>query len=151
LEASHIKDVLAILRWAHNLRDRVAGFRVIQLLPGIGPGTAAKLLDEIAMSGSAIAGFRGFRPPAAAATHWPGFVETLESLQRGVAGWPAELELAQRWYLPFLEQCYEDWVQRQGDLAQLSQIAASYPSRERFLTELTLDPPDATSDQAGPP
>ena len=32
---------------------------------------------------------------------------------------------------------------------QLEQIAASYPSRERFLTELTLDPPDATSDEAG--
>ena len=26
-----------------------------------------------------------------------------------------------------------------------------YPSRERFLTELTFDPPDATSDQAGVP
>ena len=26
-----------------------------------------------------------------------------------------------------------------------------YPSRERFLTELTLDPPDATSDEAGAP
>ncbi|MGO4836133.1 3'-5' exonuclease, partial [Rhizobiaceae sp. 2RAB30] len=25
------------------------------------------------------------------------------------------------------------------------------PSRERFLTDLTLDPPDATSDEAGPP
>ena len=34
---------------------------------------------------------------------------------------------------------------------QLEQIAAGYPSRERFLTELTLDPPDATSDQAGVP
>ena len=35
--------------------------------------------------------------------------------------------------------------------AQLAHIAAAYPSRERFLTELTLDPPDATSDEAGPP
>jgi len=34
---------------------------------------------------------------------------------------------------------------------QLAQIAAGYGSRERFLTELTLDPPDATSDQAGVP
>jgi DNA helicase-2/ATP-dependent DNA helicase PcrA len=34
---------------------------------------------------------------------------------------------------------------------QLEQIAASYPRRERFLTELTLDPPDATSDKAGAP
>jgi DNA helicase II / ATP-dependent DNA helicase PcrA len=29
--------------------------------------------------------------------------------------------------------------------------SGGYPSRERFLTELTLDPPDATSDQAGVP
>jgi DNA helicase-2/ATP-dependent DNA helicase PcrA len=40
---------------------------------------------------------------------------------------------------------------RQADLLQLEQIAAGYPSRERFLTELTLDPPDAMSDQAGVP
>ena len=38
---------------------------------------------------------------------------------------------------------------RRADLLQLEHIAASYPSRTRFLTELTLDPPDATSDQAG--
>ena len=28
---------------------------------------------------------------------------------------------------------------------------STYPTRERFLTELTLDPPDATSDEAGVP
>ena len=41
LEAAHIKDVLAFLRWAENPRDRVAGFRLIQLLPGVGSATAA--------------------------------------------------------------------------------------------------------------
>ena len=40
LEAAHVKDVLAFLRWAENPRDRVAGFRVVQLLPGVGPATA---------------------------------------------------------------------------------------------------------------
>jgi DNA helicase-2/ATP-dependent DNA helicase PcrA len=40
---------------------------------------------------------------------------------------------------------------RRADLIQLSQIATTVPSRERFLTELTLDPPDASSDQAGVP
>ena len=44
-----------------------------------------------------------------------------------------------------------DAVVRRPDLIQLEQIASGYPSRERFLTELTLDPPDATSDQAGVP
>src|SRR5204862_4734553 len=46
---------------------------------------------------------------------------------------------------------YEDAGVRQTDLTQLQQIAFAYPSRERFLTELTLDPPGATSDQAGAP
>ncbi|MGB7078591.1 MAG: ATP-dependent helicase, partial [Xanthobacteraceae bacterium] len=48
LEAAHIKDMLALLRFAENPRDRVAGFRVIQLLPGIGPAIAGKALDRIA-------------------------------------------------------------------------------------------------------
>ncbi len=151
LEAAHIKDVLAALRWAHNLRDRVAGFRVAQLLPGIGPGTAAKLLDGIAAAGRVAAGPQGFRPPVAAAAHWQDFVETMNTLHLGGAGWPAELDLACRWYLPLMAQRFEDAAQRQTDLTQLAQIAASYPTRERFLTELTLDPPDATSEQAGSP
>jgi DNA helicase II / ATP-dependent DNA helicase PcrA len=37
LEAAHVKDVLGILRFAENPRDRIAGFRVLQLMPGIGP------------------------------------------------------------------------------------------------------------------
>ncbi len=40
---------------------------------------------------------------------------------------------------------------RVADLAALEHLAGTYPSRERFLTELTLDPPDATSDEAGTP
>src|SRR5438034_4387215 len=40
---------------------------------------------------------------------------------------------------------------RLSDLAQLVQIASTYSTRERFLTELTLDPPNATSDKAGTP
>jgi hypothetical protein len=67
------------------------------------------------------------------------------------AGWPAELDLICRWYMPHLDRLYEDAVMRQADLAQLVQIASTYPTRERFLTELTLDPPDATSDEAREP
>jgi DNA helicase-2/ATP-dependent DNA helicase PcrA len=46
---------------------------------------------------------------------------------------------------------HEDAATRRADLLQLEQIASGYPSRERFLTELTLDPPDATSDWSGAP
>jgi DNA helicase-2/ATP-dependent DNA helicase PcrA len=50
-----------------------------------------------------------------------------------------------------LERRHEDAKAREADLLQLAQIASTYPNRQRFLTELTLDPPSATSDQAGAP
>src|SRR5579862_3535598 len=66
LEATHIKDVIAFLRFAENPRDRVAGFRVIQLLPGVGPATAARALDCLAGDDSQMQNLAGFKPPAAA-------------------------------------------------------------------------------------
>ena len=56
-----------------------------------------------------------------------------------------------RWYEPHLERLHDDAAARAADLAQLEQIAASYRTREQFLTDLTLDPPSATSDEAGAP
>jgi len=151
LEAAHIKDVLACLRWAENARDRVAGFRVIQLLPGVGPATAARVLDRVAEGQDVLQAILDFDPPTAAAEAWSPFVQMIRVLVGKSAGWPAELDLIHRWYLPHLDRLYEDAVLRQADLVQLGQIASTYPTRERFLTELTLDPPDATSDEAGVP
>ena len=70
----------------------------------------------------------------------------MQTIHAGKPGWPAEIDYARRWYEPHLERIHEDASVRQVDLVQLGQIAAGYPSRARFLTELTLDPPDATSD-----
>ncbi len=45
LESTHVKDVMAVVRWLENPRDRMAGFRTLQLLPGVGPKTAARVLE----------------------------------------------------------------------------------------------------------
>jgi DNA helicase II / ATP-dependent DNA helicase PcrA len=151
LESAHIKDVLAFLRWAENLRDRVSAFRVIQLLPGAGPATAARLLDRLAATKSPQEALRDFRPPASCGADWSAFIETLTLVRSGASAWPAELEFVLWWYTPQLERLYEDAKVREADLTQLAQIASTYPNRQRFLTELTLDPPSATSDEAGMP
>ena len=151
LEAAHIKDMLSFLRWAENPRDRVAGFRVVQLLPGAGPVAAAKVLERVGELSDPVAALSAFKPPAAAAEHWPAFIEAVRLVRGRAAGWPAELDLVRRWYEPHLERIHDDAMLRQPDLLQLVQIASTYPSREHFLTELTLDPPDATSDRAGDP
>ena len=111
LEAAHIKDVLAFLRWAENPRDRVAGFRVIQLMPGAGPATAARLLDRMA-DADPLAVMERFKPPAAAAEPWPAFVEAVRLVRGRVAGWPAEIDLVLRWYAPHLERIHDDAVVR---------------------------------------
>lgn len=151
LDAAHVKDLLALLRFAENPRDRVAGFRVLQLMLGVGPTLAARTLDTVAASPSPFAALAEIKPPQRVSEDWGGFVETVSQLAHGAAGWPAEIGLARRWYEPHLERIHEDAAVRQADLLQLEQIAAGYASRERFLTELTLDPPDATSDEAGVP
>jgi DNA helicase-2/ATP-dependent DNA helicase PcrA len=151
LDAAHVKDVMALLRFVENPRDRVVGFRVMQLMPGVGPTSAQRVMDHIAASPTPLAALASAQPPPRVGPDWQDFLDLIAELATRELGWPAELERARQWYEPHLDRIYEDGEVRIGDLLQLEQIAAGYPSRERFLTELTLDPPDAVSDQAGAP
>ena len=151
LESAHVKDVLSVLRWIENPRDRVAGFRVLQLLPGIGPKTAAQVLDRLVRVQDVMMGLRDTRVPGAAAQAWQDFLGLVGTLHSRALPWPTEFETLCRWYAEPLERLHEDAQIRQSDIDQMEKIAATYPSRQRFLTELTLDPPDATSDEAGIP
>lgn len=151
LDAAHVKDLLAVMRFAQNPRDRVSGFRVLKLLPGIGPQTAGKILDTIAADPEPLQSLAEIPPPAKTGDDWPAFVTLVTALRKAEAGWPAEIGTVRTWYEPHLDRIHEDADTRKDDLIQLEQIASGYASRERFLTELTLDPPDATSDQAGVP
>ena len=151
LEAAHVKDVLALLRWVENLRDRVSGFRVVQLLAGIGPKTAGRVLDNVCSAPDGCALLAEQPVPEAAAAGWSAFATLVEQLRTPDAPWPASFELACRWYEAEMPRLFDDAAVRAGDIQQLARIAATYPSRQRFLTELTLDPPSATSDEAGAP
>jgi DNA helicase-2/ATP-dependent DNA helicase PcrA len=151
LDSAHVKDMLALLRFVENPRDRVAGFRVLQLMQGIGPGAAQKILDRMAEAADPLRALVDAPAPPRASEDWPGFMTAVQGLREKRAGWPGELTLARDWYEPLLERLHEDASARRADLLQLEAIAGGYASRERFLTELTLDPPDATSDQAGVP
>jgi DNA helicase II / ATP-dependent DNA helicase PcrA len=149
LDAAHVKDMLALLRFVENPRDRVAGFRILHLLPGVGPASAQRVLDGMAESADPVSALCNLPSPPRAGEDWKAFVQTIENLR--YSEWPADIERARLWYEPHLDRIHEDSQVRRADLIQLEQIAGGYPSRERFLTELTLDPPDATSDQAGVP
>jgi len=151
LEAAHVKDAVCVLRWAENPRDQVAAFRVLQLLPGVGPGHAERAFAHVETQAFDLTALARLRPPPGAAADWPGLCALMGALRATGTDWQGQIGMVRKWYQPHLERCYDAAHVRAGDLEQLEQIAAGYPSRERFLSELTLDPPNACGDEAGPP
>ncbi len=140
LEAAHVKDMLALLRWADNPKNRLASFRVLKLLPGVGPATAEQAFTRFEVNGW-----------AAVSQLDPALGALLQSLASPESPWAGQVARVREWYEPHLERLYEQAQVRAGDLLQLERIAAQFSDREKFLTELALDPPAASGDLAGDP
>jgi DNA helicase-2/ATP-dependent DNA helicase PcrA len=151
LEAAHVKDLMSVLRWADNPRNSVAGFRVLKLVPGFGPAHAKQALDHLEGRGYEVKALAAFEAPQAVKMEWKRFCEFFERLADPATPWAGQVGAARTWYKPQLERIYDSGWMRMGDLEQLEQLSTNHPSRERFLSELTLDPPSVTSDQAGVP
>src|ERR1700732_554259 len=151
LEAGHIKDLMALLRWADNPRNSIAAFRALQLLPGMGPANARKAVEHLEANGFAFASLQTFAAPPQSQHGCEKLADLLLALAEPGRQWQGQVNMAREWYRPHFERIYEHFHTRLGDLDQLEQLSGQYPPRERFLTELTLDPPNATSDLAGMP
>ena len=149
LEAAHVKDMLSILRWIDNPRNAVAGFRVLKLVPGFGPGHAKKALDYFEAQNLSIKSLAAFDAPQPNKMDWKRFCTLLEKLADPATPWAGQAGLVREWYKPQMERIYEAAFSRTGDIEQLEKLSSQYPTRERFLTELTLDPPAVTGDQSG--
>jgi len=151
LEAAHVKDLLAVLRWCDNPRNTLAAFRVLQLLPGMGPVNARKCVDLLEAQSGSFEALKGYAPPQAMSVDYGKLMNLLRVLGEPQRPWPGQVRQVRDWYQPHLERVYEQVHARLGDLDQLEALSGQYPSRERFLTELTLDPPNATGDLSGRP
>ena len=144
MEAAHVKDMLAVLRWADNPLARLPAMRTARLVPGMGPASVRRLLDH---DGA----IESFKPPAAAAQTWSELLALMQRLRGEQASWPQDWQAVMAWIQPHLERLYDDARVRLADLEQLGHVAATHRSRERFITELTLEPPEASSDESGVP
>jgi DNA helicase-2/ATP-dependent DNA helicase PcrA len=151
LEAAHVKDLLAVLRWADNPRNRMAAFRVLQLLPGVGPAGAEKCLAAFEAASHDWRSLGRYRMAGADRGEWHRLVELVTRLAAPERAWEGQVSAVRAWYEPHVARLYDAPMPRVADLEQLERIAAQFGTRERFLSELTLDPPRATGDFAGPP
>jgi DNA helicase-2/ATP-dependent DNA helicase PcrA len=152
LETAHIKDLISFLRILENPRDEISWFRILQLLNGVGPVTAASIFDHIRNNGYNATAITSFKAPVVAnkdMAELSSLIEELTSLEEDT---PAiQIDRIRKFYKPLLEQNYENPEPRENDIEYLSLLAAGYQSRTQFLADLILDPPVSTGDLAGPP
>jgi DNA helicase-2/ATP-dependent DNA helicase PcrA len=151
LEAAHVKDIIAVLRWADNPRNNLAAFRVLQLLPGMGPVNARAVIEALDNANGQVSALRSHKVPGASERDFGKLLDLMASLAEPGRAWAGQLGQVRDWYRPHLERIFEQAHTRLGDLDQLEQLSQQFPSRERFITELALDPPNATSDLSGKP
>ncbi len=156
LEAAHVKDLIALFRLVDNPTNELSWFRVLQLLEGVGPVTARKALDVLV----------GGHPPGAdPLANWPQAREQLPTSVREPAGTLIEAlrvarapgpagvraEVLRDALAPLVSARYPDGPVRLADLEQLVAAAREASDLGHFAAELALDPPQSSSDLAGPP
>ncbi|MCB1994603.1 MAG: ATP-dependent helicase [Burkholderiaceae bacterium] len=151
LDTAHVKDLLALLRWARNPRHALAAQRCARLVPGIGPAAVRRLLAALAGGEDPAAAVAAFTPPAGAREAWSAMLAVWQALHHGHAPWPEGFDAALHWLEPLLRLRHDDAAVRLADLAQLRAAAQAQPDVDRFLADLAIDPPQSSSDLAGPP
>ncbi|GMQ82018.1 MAG: ATP-dependent helicase [Rhodothermia bacterium] len=145
-EAAHIKDVLAHLKVLENPLDSVSWNRILQLLEGVGPKTAHRII-EWTESGAHDA----FQLDETRFS--PRYIESLRALfdvlrrvldeKRSIT---KQLERIVAYYEPILKRVhYDDHPKRLQDLEHFIGIAESFPDRATLLSSLALDPIELTA------
>ena len=159
LEAAHVKDLLAAFRLADNPRDEVAWFRLLQLMPGVGPSKAKRAIDALRDVEGKIPLSHGD-----VQRRWSDVVEVLPNdardMSRGLAdalgkegSEPVEVhaERIRRAIVPLITSSYDDAVPRLEDLGALVLACAGTLRLSDVAAEQALEPPASTGDLAGPP
>jgi len=159
LEAAHVKDLLAAFRLADNPRDEVAWFRLLQLMPGVGPAKARRAINALRDVDGNLPLSHG-----EVGRRWSIVDEELPSevreMWRDLADAMCEKELEpvevhaeriRRAIVPLITSSYEDAVVRLEDLGALVLACAGTLRLSDVAAEQALEPPVSTGNLAGPP
>ena len=158
LEAAHVKDLLAAFRLADNQRDEVSWFRLLQLLDGVGPATARRVIDALALSETKTEADADVlaRWPAASALVPARVRLAADAAVSALASRPGEAvgvhaERLRVAVAPLIEAAYPDATARIADLDVLVSAAASCARLADVAADYALEPPRSTGDLAGAP
>jgi DNA helicase II / ATP-dependent DNA helicase PcrA len=134
VETSHVKDLLALMRVLENPHDELAWFRSLQLVDGVGPGSATRLMSQLGVRGEArgapsspLLKFIASASPVGRAV--PGQLEALRAGLRDCAlaqdAPAARIDRLLVFLGPALDRMYDDARSRLADLEQLARMAGA--------------------------
>ncbi len=150
-ELAHVKDFSAFLKFAVNPRDEAAFDRLVQMLPGVGAGSAAKmwaswLASEPARTGhhpkSFSAVFSKIKVPPRAQKDWEQLGWTMDEFVKpdGTLHEPLKVMtgVMEGIYLAYMKATFDNFENRRQDLEQFMRFGAQFPGIEEMLNELSL-------------
>jgi DNA helicase-2/ATP-dependent DNA helicase PcrA len=148
VESAHIKDLLAHLKVLFHPKDRLSWYRILSLVDHVGPKKAQTIFETLTRENQGYKGILLDVFPAKAA-------KSLESLRSLYASFQPDQqsvysmgEIALNYYMPILKSRFDDWPKRQKDLEQLLVIMERYDELKEFLTDMTLEPPNTSSNNS---
>ena len=161
LEAAHVRDLLAMFRILQNPWDELAWRRVLLLARGAGPASVDRILATLGVrepdrSGpdplDAFCGDPGHSGgTAAAAADLAAVAEALGTCRGGSLPVGVQVETLALALAPLVRHRYDHPESRLADFDALARVAAGSSDADRFVADLTLDPPSSTGDLAGAP
>lgn len=150
-EQAHIRDVAAQLRFIANPADSSAFIRFAGLLPKVGPKTAERLLKlatqlaakkDCSICQALKSPEVAKKVPSDATDEWQALTDTLEQVDEAARENRPSAVLVQivinGWYGTYLENAYQNHLDREDDLMSLVGFAREYETLSEFLSQLVL-------------
>jgi DNA helicase-2/ATP-dependent DNA helicase PcrA len=145
-ETAHVKDVLVHLKVIINPKDELSWSRILMLLEGIGPKTSERIIRQIKPSSGIKEIIRDLLKNEGKekrlAKSIARLCRLLEKILQDKLDTREKFAAVLDYYHPILKEKFDDWQQRDNDLAALKQISKKASSLRDFLAEFTIEPPD---------
>ena len=142
METAHIKDIVAHLRVILNNDDIISFTRILLLLRGIGTNTVNNILPLLKGKNE----YDVKLLPSNKLSSLAPLLKIITELRAHLVSQTPE-QLASdviNYYRPILKDKYDDFTKREKDLEHFEYLASQYKDLENFLSDLALEPPDAS-------
>lgn len=133
-ERSHIKDIIAFLRFIQNSKDEAALARVLTRFPGIGEGAATAIIARLREGATDFDGELSSKVAAG----YRQFADIIARAQEKTTPAAMIRSILTTWYADYLAAEHTDARARVDDLEQFALFAERSRSLESFLTDVSL-------------